>query len=308
MVAIRNETKFRCAGSLIHREFVLTAAQCIEGQRSLYVMLGAKDLLHPLITVAVKQAFVHRSFSRENRLNDIALVMLSHSVDYTDYVRPICILRNAESKDDVDKIRYLKTFGWGIGTDVKMSYNLNLDIRIQRFDRNYCGNKSEESSFCGGPTNEGFCAGDIGGAVSHYLKLDDKMHPVQIGIVSSGKCGGARPYVDVTSYAVWIERLIRTYDEPKSAPVTNNQVPKTPATDEMPLFRDCGETYLTANIYGPEFMAKGVMITYHESDSLILGFFQEIEIDSVYKHPEVHKTDIALLKLSSGLIPESTTN
>ncbi|KAH8333875.1 hypothetical protein KR059_004193 [Drosophila kikkawai] len=289
-------------------------------------MLGANNLRHPASQVAVEEAFIHRSYSRESGLNNIALVMLVNSVTYTDRVRPICILRNATLQNGPEIVQTFSTFGWGFGTGRRISNTL-VEVAIKRFNQIYCGRDPEQSTFCGGPSLESTCGGDIGGPLSKYVTLQNQeMQPVQLGIVSIGlqKCGGVRYYTDVTSYADWIERFIRAYDEPREfqesqdAPI---QAAESQPTEETRLYEDCGEAYLTANIYGPDFMAKGVMITHRfvltTASNLTVdvsflrvgvegfGHFQEMAIDLVYHHPEIYKTDLALLKLSSELIPEN---
>lgn len=108
---------------------------------------------------------------------------------------------------------------------------------------------------------------------------------MQFGIVSSGQrpCEGYRSYVDVTSYTDWIEQIVRAFDtlavdevvpqpsqDPRPSEIRRqNQQLQRPESEEMLLYNDCGQMYLIANIFGPDFMAKGVMITHRSYISLI---------------------------------------
>ncbi|KAI8037575.1 hypothetical protein M5D96_009730, partial [Drosophila gunungcola] len=71
---------------MLDKGFILTAAHCIDGQRSLFVSLGAYNKSNPIAEYVVSVAVIHRSYNRFSRHSDIGLLKLSTSVVYNGFV------------------------------------------------------------------------------------------------------------------------------------------------------------------------------------------------------------------------------
>ena len=68
-----------CGGALVHPEWVLTAAHCVDDKRpqDLRVLGGASSLQSPMQASAVRQIIVHEGWKPDRYLNDIALVRVA---------------------------------------------------------------------------------------------------------------------------------------------------------------------------------------------------------------------------------------
>lgn len=70
-----------CGGSLISRNYVLTAANCVHIVPSTSVLLGASNIHNVQENIRVSRMRIHPQYSSEQSLNDIATLELSRTVD-----------------------------------------------------------------------------------------------------------------------------------------------------------------------------------------------------------------------------------
>ncbi|XP_017042734.1 spaetzle-processing enzyme-like isoform X2 [Drosophila ficusphila] len=196
MVKINSERP--CGGSLLTSRYVLTAAHCIFNS-NMSVSLGEYEIQNPgkhcflngkcvptAYKLNVDKKFVHRDFY--NSKNDIALLRLESEVEFSDFVKPICLI--VKNNFSFMPLSFNIT-GWGITKEEKLSRILQI-ATVGYLHKSLCNQKWEEmrldgSQLCAGDLKQGndSCAGDSGGPLSSSITLaDGSVRAFQFGIIN----------------------------------------------------------------------------------------------------------------------------
>merc|ERR1712066_59767 len=226
------ETKWDCAGNIINRHLVLTAAHCQPKVETFIVRVGEHKLegfgsMDKDITdfeIPAWDFIAHEDYQKNIPpfLNDIALIRLPSPVKPSQVIQVVCLPIDSITGQSKEAGMVV---GWGKTTndqrsvsDLTGSYSVTqqklqvpiiADCPRERVD--------PKTQICaGGELGKDSCNGDSGGGLFWRRDLENKDEPwYLIGIVSFGskKCGIGSPavYTRVSAYRDWIQEKMNTY-------------------------------------------------------------------------------------------------
>ena len=135
----------RCAGSLLTKNHVLTAARCFDyfgpdhaGEGAYVMRFGATNILEEgeeTINRGIDQFKVHPKYEKGKPYFDVGLAITSYDIDFTAYIRPICLPTESSDNADLGLGDSVTLSGWGKDYD-KTGRNFNINRKIQLSEAN----------------------------------------------------------------------------------------------------------------------------------------------------------------------------
>ncbi|PSN55476.1 Venom serine protease Bi-VSP [Blattella germanica] len=182
------------AGTLITKRHILTAGHCVHNRKDLYMARIAdldlkqdNDGSKP-VERTIEDKKIHEGYNPTTFVNDIAILRLNEDVEFTDYVRPICLPLDGD----------LQTRSFE-----RMVSEERCKEALSRFSTAHI----DERVLCAGYAKGGkdACQGDSGGPLIYPRGLRSYL----IGVVSYGyRCaepGYPGVYTRVTKFTDWIQ-------------------------------------------------------------------------------------------------------
>ncbi|XP_067616859.1 serine protease easter isoform X1 [Eurosta solidaginis] len=242
-----NLSGHHCGGSLISSRYVVTASHCINGKalpsdwRISNVrlgewdtnttpdceidVLGEKDCAPPHIDVPIEKTIPHPKYDPDSlsQAYDIALLRLKNTVEFSDFVRPICLPMNNNLRTSTFDNMIMDVAGWG-KTESKSSSNVKLKAELTGVPLEKCRKVYRPESIllegtqmcAGGKQGVDSCRGDSGGPlIGLGTTSNGNTYYFLIGIVSFGPSicgleGWPGVYTRVGHFVDWIYAAIQT--------------------------------------------------------------------------------------------------
>ncbi|XP_075985841.1 uncharacterized protein LOC142982971 [Anticarsia gemmatalis] len=217
-----NLMDIRCAGTLIDKRHIITAAHCIKNPRftKLVARLGEYDLnsevdcvqnvcADPPVTIDVEETFVHPNYKKRKE-HDIAILKLSKDAPYTDFIRPISLPSGHLDSDTT----FIAT-GWGEIPLKGVYSHVKKIVPLPLWTREACEKAYENkivlppSVICaGGEEGIDTCRGDSGGPLTRVQDTIELWGVTSGGSTRCGEKNSPGVYTKVIDYLDWIQSVI----------------------------------------------------------------------------------------------------
>lgn len=206
---------YKCGGSIIRDNVVLTAAHCVVArghpvnEKLLKIRIEQGELLSTSsLQFNVFKSNVHENYDHESYENDIALLMLESKITFTTKVQSICVPQSFLPDEGVGTV-----VGFG-STEKSLAISKVLrEVEIPLVSQEVCLDSDADffkshlfpGNFCAGQRSVqmGVCSGDSGGGL--YVRKDNLWFLKGITSNTKQNIEAANPTCNQASYAIFTD-------------------------------------------------------------------------------------------------------
>uniref|UniRef100_A0A3Q0QSU0 Acrosin n=1 Tax=Amphilophus citrinellus TaxID=61819 RepID=A0A3Q0QSU0_AMPCI len=202
-VSIQIHSRHHCGGTILNSLWVLTATHCFYNYLHFRAVAGLHALPSPgkhAQIRSLREVKMHEGYSINTADSDVALLLLSSPLMFTNYIQPVCLPYDMTHEA---KLNFSHCFitGWGSayhkGVPLTSSLmNTLQEAEVELIDRRTCNRITwyngiiTENMICAGLESGGVdaCQGDSGGPLQCYSENEERFYVV--GVTSFGEeCG-----------------------------------------------------------------------------------------------------------------------
>lgn len=227
--AIFYNSLYRCAGSLITERASITVGHCVVNSdknplpaKDFHLIFGSVDLEslkgHERLR-KVSRIIKHPKYHQDKVIKqDLALIILDGSLQFSDYIRPICLPdKLPPTKEKINKDMTVLGFGSTVESLEPSRYlhfgKMTIISREDCTENIFFALLPEESTFCAKSNANGLvCPGDSGGGIVETLNNKYYLRGIASITVtgSNGRCSIDNPvgFTDINAYMSWINENV----------------------------------------------------------------------------------------------------